>query len=304
MKNKNLVIGLVVVVAIIGMILIGRSFISKKPGKKATPLARAAKGIAPVPAKKAISKDRGALTVKILDSKKKDLALRIRAFKSIDGRSSAYVASFISNRMQELLPGSYDIEIATTPERIYKNVKVVKGEENIENLGPITGSINVTALNAVGKNASYSVKILHSQSNDIAVTITTNRPVEILPGVYDVEVGTLPRQVKKDVKIEAGKEARLDFGRATGSIMVKAIDENKKEVRYGVRITKSANDEFVATTPTNRPIELLKDIYNIEVSATPKQGKKDVRVNVGEETVVEFLVQAPQLPPPPTKAKK
>ena len=126
--------------------------------------------------------------------------------------------------------------------------------------------------------------------------------LEILPGVYDVEIGTSPRQFKRDVRIEAGRETVLDLGCTTGLLAVKAFSEDRKEVRYGIRITKSENNEFIATGSTNRPTEILQGVYNIEVSSAPKQEKKGVKVTAGEETNGEFIVQPPQAVP--AKAKK
>lgn len=305
MKNKNIIIGLVAVVIVIGIILIARPFISKKQAKKVPVKVGMKYPVAGL--KKSISKDKGALTVKVVDSKKKEVSLRIRAFKSINAKSSVYQAVFITNRMQELSPGTYDIEVDTIPQTIYKNVKVAKGRETIEDIGYITGSINVKALNAQKKDVSYPVRILYSKSNEVAAVAITNRPLEILPGIYDIEVATVPKQMKKDVKVELGRENLIDLGCTVGTLTIKAIDENNKAVRYGVRIAKPENNEPVATAIANRPIEILQGLYNIEIASTPKQEKKEIKVTAGEETVVEFSVKTPPAPPvrvPPKAGKK
>lgn len=307
MKNKNLIISIVTVAVILGVIFIAKPFAEKKVAKKAAParkvekLSTVAKKPPAVPGKRAISKDKGGLTVKVMDSKKRELPLRVRAFRSVDAKSSVYQTAFFTNRMQELSPGTYDIEIGTIPQKIYKNIKVVNGKENVEDLGFITGSLIVKVLNHKKEEANYPLRILYSKTNDMVVTATTNRPVEIMPGVYDIEVGTLPRQVKKDIRIEAGKEAALDLGSIAGFIIVKAVDENQKEVRLAARITKSDTNELVTSITTNRPIEILEGTYNVEVYSTPKQDKKGVKVNAGEETSIDFLVQAPPAPPAPPK---
>ncbi|MBI4974620.1 MAG: hypothetical protein HZC19_02255 [Candidatus Omnitrophica bacterium] len=305
MKNKSLIFGLIAVAIVVGIALIAKPFAAKKPAKKGAPAptVKMEKKAAQIPAKKAISKDKGGLTVRIVDSKNKEMPLRIRAFKSITAKSSVYLTSLAANKMQEVLPGTYDIEIDTIPQTIYKNISVVRGKEKILDLGSITGSINIKALNAKKTTASYPVKILHSKSKDMVAGTTSDRPVEVFPGVYDVEIGTIPVQVRKEIKVDPGKEAISDLGCTTGTLLVKALDENKKEVRLGLRITKSENNELVTSTATNRPLEILQGVYNVEISSTPKQDRKDVKVNAGEDTLIEFLVQAPAVPPKPVPPK-
>ncbi len=297
MKNKNLIIGLVVaVVVVIGFVLIVKPFASKKAVKKApAAAAKAPKGIPTVPIKKTFSKGMGGLTVKLVSYNNKEMSARIKAFKSDDSKSSTYVTSFMSNRMQELFPGTYDIEIETTPTRIYKNIKVSKERENVEDLGCITGSVIVKALNSKKRDAAYPVRILYSKSAIVVAAGTTNRPIEIAPGTYDVEVGTIPSQAKRDTKVDKGKETILDLG-TTGNLIIKTVDENKKEVRSNVRIKKAENNELVTSTTANRSLEILAGTYNIEILSTPPQAKKDVKVGSGEEVSEEFLVQAPPAP--------
>lgn len=308
MKNKNLVVGLaVVVLVIIGIIFVQRPMLSRKAAGKTSVAKSAEKGKPQVPAKKTFSKDMGGLTLRVLDSKNKEMSLKVRAFKSVDSKSSVYAASLASGRMQELAPGDYDIVIDSIPQMIYKNIGVSKGKETVEDLGHLTGSINIKALNAKKKDALFPVRILHAKSN-IAVTSTnTNRPIEIYSGIYDIEIGTTPIQFKKDVKIEAGKEMVLDFGCTTGILSIRAIDENGKEARYGTRIRRADNNDIVASGMTNRAIEIQQGTYNIEVSSNPVQIKKDVKVNAGEEVSLEFTVQAPPVPPKaatPSRTKK
>lgn len=307
MKNKNLIIGLVVAaIVVIGIIFVAKPFTAKKGTKKSVPAIKGQAVKAIAPAKKAIPKDMGALTIKILDSKNKDMMLRVRAFRSVDSKSSVYTASFTTNSTQYVLPGSYDIEIDTVPQTIYKGVSVSKGKETTQELGHLTGSVNVKALNAKKKDASFPVRILYAKSNIVAVSTSTNRAVEIVPGVYDIEISTLPAQSKKDIKVDAGKETALDIGCTTGILTVKALDENKKEIRYTTRLRKTAATEVITSGMSNRPMELLQGTYDVEVLSGPAQTRTDVKIGPGEETTVEFLVQAPSTPVKavPVKAKR
>ena len=297
MKNRMLIVGIIVIIFIVlGVIIIKPLIVKKRVAAKSSAAQKAeaakAKPTAVTLAKKVISKDRGGLTIKILDSKNKDMAITVRAFKSADSKSSVFEASFVSSRMAELVPGTYDIEINTVPQKIYKNISVSEGKENIEDLGNVTGSLNVKALNSKKKNAAYPINILYPKSNVRTATTSTNRSFEIVAGTYDLEIGTLPKQARKDVKIEAGKEIVVDLGAPCGALVVKTIDENKKEARAIVKIIKSETGEAVTSSSTGRTMELLAGTYDVEMLSGQKQVKKGIKVNAGEETGVEFTVLA------------
>ena len=296
MKKNGLMVGIIIAVALIaGFMLLKNSSTSKKAVKKEAATAKGQKAQAPM--KKPISKDRGILLVKILDHKNKEMALRVKAFRSVDSRSSSYVTSFMSNRTQELLPGTYDIEIDMMPQKVYKNIEVAAGRENLKELGNVTGSLNVKALNAQKKDANYIVRLMYPKSNFLVASTSANRPIEISAGIYDLDIETVPKQQKKDVKVEAGKETVLDLGVAAGTLIVKAIADNNKEVQYRVKIVKSASTEGSFFALSNKPIELVQGEYDIEILSSPRQSKKGLKISVGEETSVEFSVTAPAASP-------
>jgi hypothetical protein len=300
MRNKKLVIGIIVIFVFIGFIVAAKAMLPKGKGSKAQPqAAQTKKSSGKIPAKKAISKGKGALTVKILNYKNTEVPVKVKTFKAADSRSSVYAASTAGGRTQELLPGTYDIEVDTVPQKIFKNIKVSEGKETLENLGCITGSLVVKTINAKKALAYYPLRILYGRTNEMVTASMTNRPLEIVPGIYDIEIGTSPRQYRKDVKVEAGKEVVVDLGCLTGILIVKTIDENKKDVRCGMRITRSDTNEVVSSAASNKPVELGKGKYNIDVMTSPRQSKKDVTVNTAEEAIVEFIVA---VPPPAPKA--
>lgn len=312
--NKKMVIGVAAVIAFLGLILITKTVVTKPKGKKMPAGMQAAKkGAAKAkaaPAKRVISKGKGGLTVKILNSKKTEIPLKVRAFKVIDGRSSVYAASTVGGRMQELAPGTYDIELDTVPQKIFKNIKVAQGRERVENLGCVAGSLTIKTVNGKQVAAYYPIRILYPDTGDMITASMTNKAIEIAPGAYDIEIGTSPRQYKKNIKVEGGREAIVDLGCVAGSVIVKTIDENGRDVRCSVKVSRSDTNEVVSSSVSNRSIELGKGSYNIEVASTPRQSKKDVSVNVGEDTVIEFTVKAPPAPArpaakaPPAKAKQ
>jgi len=303
MKNKNIIIGIISAIVILGLVFVIMPPTSKKSIKKVATASKeviamqkgaknAYQAPAKAPAKKAIAKDKGGLTVRIVDSKTREVNTRLKAFKSADGKTSVYEASFSANTMQELTPGTYDIEIETNPPEIYKNIRVNQTEEKMVDLGAITGALNVKAVNSQKKDASYPVRVLRNNSQIAVYSITTNKLGELLPGVYDIEIGMIPKQIKKDVKIEAGKEAALDLGCMTGALVVKCVDTNNKEVMCSVSIINPSNKVIVGSGTANRPIEIVNGIYNVELMSAQRQTKNGVKVNAGEESSVEFTVQA------------
>ena len=307
MKSK-VVLVTVVAVAVLAIMFIARSSSHGKTAAKIIPVVKGQKqkaALPAAPAKRIFSKGMGGMTVQVKSSNGKPQYLRIRAF-SVEGKnSSVFVTAFGTERMQELIPGTYDIEIETNPAEIYKNINISEGKETVEDLGMITGSLNVKALNSKGKEALLPVKIMRPKSNFMVTTVTANRPSDIVSGVYNLDIQTLPRQIKNGVRIEGGKETVLDLGTVSGSIIAKAVDEKGSEARAGVQIRNSANNEIIFSTITNRPTEIAPGTYDIEIMSMPVQTKKGVKVNAGEEAAVEFSVQAPpQAPAAPSKKRK
>ncbi len=294
MKNKAVVAVIAVAAVVLAIIFIKQPFTHEKSAKKLASIAKAEKSkpAAALPAKKVFSKGMGALTVKIKGSNNKPLSLRIMAFSADSKNSSVFIAAFSTERTQELFPGTYDIEIDTVPAKIYKNVMVSEGKETVQDFEAVTGAINIKALNSKKKEASIPARILYPKYNLTVSTIITNRPAEIVPGVYNIDIETLPRQMKNDIKIEGGKETILDMGIVSGSVTVKAVDENGKEARASVRIKSSANNAIVASTITNRTLEVSPGEYDVEVLSTPNQTKKGVKIIAGEEATIEVSIQS------------
>jgi hypothetical protein len=304
MRNKKLIAGVVILIVFAGLILFVKAVASKSKAKAtaAPAAAQANKGMKKAPAQKIISKGHGGLTVRIVNSKNAEIPMRIKAFRVIDGKSSVYTTSSVGGRMQEVAPGTYDIEADTVPQKIFKNIKVSEGRETVEDLGCVTGSIAVRTTNAKKAVSYYPMRILYANTGDMVTAYMTNKSMEIVPGVYDIEIGTSPRLYKKDVKVSPGKEVIIDMGCVAGSLMVKTVDENGKNVRSSVRVTRADTNEIVSSTTSNKPIDLGKGAYNIEVLSNPRQSKKDVKVNLGEESVAEFVISAPVAPQKTAKA--
>ncbi|MDD5137014.1 MAG: hypothetical protein PHN63_06690, partial [Candidatus Omnitrophica bacterium] len=289
-------------------------FILHRPlsgGKAAKKAAASVRGESPktiVPAKKTFQKGMGGLTVSIKNAANKPQYLRIKAFNADGKKTSIFVAAFGAERMKELPAGRYDIELDTVPAQIYKGIEVKEGKETVEDLGPITGSLTVKALNSKKKEASVSVKIINAKSDIMVAVIAANRPAEIVPGVYNADIETLPRQTIKDIRVDGGKETVVDLGVVYGTLTVKALDDNGKEARLGVRIKNPASSAIVASTITNRLFEISPGEYDVEVLSAPVQTKKGVKVNAAEDTTAEFSISAMSQPAPaqriPAPAKK
>jgi len=309
MKNRNIIIGLIIVIALVftGVVIMKSLSVKKPSGNKSLSVKPpAVQPSLKTSVKKVISKEMGALIVKVVNSKGKDLHLRIRAFKTANASSSLYSVSMVSSRAQELQPGNYDIEIETIPQMIYKNVSVSRAKETIIDINAL-GSINVKALNYQKRDASFPVRIFNPKSNIPLVTMAANRSIDLVRGTYDIDIGTAPVQRKNGVLVESGKESVIDIGCVTGKLLVKAIDENKKELKYQLRVKKSGTNEFVASGVSGRAIEIMSGVYDVDILSNPAQSRKGVEIKPGEETAAEFIVQSAakiQAPAPAVKSRK
>lgn len=308
MKNRYVVIALVLLGAAVLLIAFRPLLLKKAPARaaKATAPAKteAVKKAVKTPAVKPITKGRGALTVKMTDTKGKAVSLNVRAFRSEASRPAIYETMFKANVTQELVPGTYDLVIDTLPASIHKGIRVDEGKENIHNLGTVTGNLTVKTLNSQKAATSYALVITASKSGNPVVSVSTNRAVDIMPGSYDIDIGTMPKLVKRDIRVEAAREAVLDLGCVTGALLVKAIDENGADVRQGVTISKADSKEAVAKGQTGKTIELLPGTYAVEIMTTPRQAKKEIAVVAGERVAVDYIVSSLKPAPAAPKQKK
>ncbi len=252
-------------------------------------------------AKKTFAKNMGGLNVRALNSKNRPNVFNVKAFKSEGPRSGIYVRSFVSGKMQELAPGIYDIELDTVPQKIFKGIKVSAGKETLEDLDCVTGSLNVKISDSKNNPASFPISVYHPKTGIKIASGAVNRPLELLAGVYDIEIAVLPKVTQAEVTIEPGKEKPLDLGVLTGALIVQAADQNKAEkrdVRQSVKVRKADTNELLINTRMNRSVEIRPGRYNVEIDTIPPQISKDVNVDTGKETVVEAVIQAgPQAKP-------
>jgi hypothetical protein len=151
------------------------------------------------------------------------------------------------------------------------------------------------------KASSVPVKVLNERSGMAVSAGVANKPVEVVAGVYDLQIESAPRQVMKGIRVEAGKEAAIDLG-ASGLLRFNVVDENGKEARAAVKIRKAKSSEVAVSGASNKPIEMLAGTYDIEIASRPAQTKNDVKIVSGEETVVDFTVKAPPAPAPKPSA--
>lgn len=297
MSKRGVVMGVAVITALSFMAVSGckgpGTEAAKKESKPAASSQAALKKEAP---KRVFPKNTGGLTVRIADSKNKAIPVKIRAFRVSDNRSGVFMASFTSNNMQLLPAGTYDIEIDTVPQKLYKSVSVQNGRETTEDLGSMTGSLMVKAMNAKNQEGRYPIRVFYEDSAVPVATGMTGKPMEIVSGPYDIVIVTMPN-IKKNVRIETGKEALMDLGANMGELTIKAADESGKPARVPCRIRNKDTGEMVASSVTNRPLELISGLYEVEIQQkTGVPLKKEAKINPGESTMMEFVVQAPPAP--------
>lgn len=291
MKGKYLIIVLAAVIVAASGVLILRPLLSGKCNSK-TGIAQGSKQVPgkALAVKKTFAKNMGGLNVRALNSRNRPNVFNIKAFKSEGSGSGVYIKSFVSGKIQEFAPGVYDIILDTVPQKLFKGIKVAAGEETLKDLNSVTGSLNVKITDSKNKPATFPVSVYYSKTDIKVAAVTANRPLELLAGVYDVEIGTLPKITESAVTIDPGKEKLLNLGLLTGALIVKT---EKRDVRQSVKIKKSNTGELLISTRVNRSVEIRPGIYNVEIDTTPPQISKDVRVEIGKEVVVEAVIQAP-----------
>jgi len=293
MSNKKLVAAAVIIVfAMVAVIMVTgkmcpvnksiKPAISKIPGKVP------AKAVA----KKTFAKDAGGLTVKVLNYKGDKLMIKGSAFIAADMRSSVYKGDFTANSMQELPAGTYDIVVNTTPRMIYKGITVSAGRETVKDIESM-GAITVKMLNSKKLPASYPVHVFSEKYGGVIASGLTNRPIDIIPGTYEAEIGGVPSLPRKTIRVSPGKEVIEDIGCITGSMTVKVIDTNGKEVRSMFTARRAGTKDTIATSSANAPLEIKEGLYDVEISIKPLQVKNGVKITSGENSAVEFTV-APQ----------
>lgn len=297
MKSKYLIIGLAMAAILIAGGFILKLSLPGKPAIKAALSDKSAQTSAKTAVvKKTFSEGMGGLTIRVLNAGNKPSALRAKAFRSVDSRSAIYAGPLVSNKTREFAPGSYDVELDTVPQKIYKGIRISAGRETVEDLGCVTGTLNVKIMNAKNKAASYPISVYHPKTSNMIIATMANRPLELLAGTYDIEIGVLPKVIETAVTVEPGKEKTLNLGIMIGALIVKAVDEKgveKRDARQSVKIKKTGTNELIINTRVNKPVEIKQGTYDIEIDTSPSQINKNVKVKAGENTVVEATIHAP-----------
>jgi hypothetical protein len=221
---------------------------------------------------------------------------RVRVYKAALPKSSSYITTCMTNKTQELAPGVYDILIDTTPQMFYRQISVSKDKETVEDIGCVTGMVIVKAVSQAKKPVNFPVRVFYPDSKMLAAAAVTNKPFEVLAGDYDVDIATAPVQHKKAFKVEKGKENVINIEATTGMLLIKALDENGVPADRPVRIKGAGAAELVASGLTNRPIELVSGVYDIDILSKPVQVQKNIAVKTGEDTVINILIAIPEKP--------
>lgn len=273
-----------------------------EPAKKAevSSNAGAAQGKAEV--KKTFKEGMGGLTVKLANVNGTEKMQKVRVYKVALPKSSSYISTFMTNRMQEMSPGVYDVLIDTTPQMIYKQITVSNGKETVEDIGCVTGMVTIKAVSQAKKPVNFPVRVYYPGSKMLAASALANKPFEVLAGTYDIEIATAPAQYKNGFKVEKGKENVADLGATTGMLFIKALDENGAVADRPVRVKKAGMNEVVGSGSTNRAIELVAGAYDVDILSRPVQAQKNITVKTGEETSINVIVAIPPKPAAKTVA--
>jgi Mg-chelatase subunit ChlD len=165
----------------------------------------------------------------------------------------------------------------------------VAGGESTGNKGRLV----TVSLDSYGKPFPWCLDINKSGTNERVHIDCSSSSADLPPGIYDVQYynGTaLNRTTKYKVEIKAGQETRIEFEQA-GRILVKALDQNGKEVDLSVQATPTRQDFQGLIFSTNKPQELIPDIYYLNGYNGPLGFKREgVEIKSGAETVIEVTI--------------
>lgn len=104
---------------------------------------------------------------------------------------------------------TYDIVVHTIPKVIKRNVYFKGGQENIINIKSPQGTLTMGQSYKEYKNLIGIVK--ENGRPEITYVQKAGESMKYLEGTYDIEILTLPRITKEDVKIKSGETVKIEF---------------------------------------------------------------------------------------------
>lgn len=226
--------------------------------------------------------------------------LDIRGMNAIDEPLTSYFFVYVSgdrdksfttgnvNEAEDLLPGTYDIEVALDPHVWYEGVKITAGQNTMINL-PQTGRIEIRGKDAGDEPIRVVVWVYApGDRNNVLSSIYTNDPLDIWEGTYDIVVNLNPDVQYEGIEIVAGQTKVINLTE-TGNVQLTAVPEEGAEPFKKIRAW-----HIYPVGTDGKPAEKYIDVsyYNPSGIFTLPPGRYHATITIGKgSTKTEFEVK-------------
>ncbi len=118
-------------------------------------------------------------------------------------------------------------------------------------------------------------------------TLMVGTPTPLAPGVYRMEVHTLPRFVGGEVRIESAGEATVTLP-ATAALGVRLLGTDGPIPGVRVSVREPMTGEVYGSFPTGERRLVMPGVFDLEVATAPPITVTRVTLVPGEERIVEY----------------
>ena len=148
------------------------------------------------------------------------------------------------------------------------------------NNNPTETNVNITFLNNATNDAEYDfVHYLNAAGQ------TDNLKIDAILS-YDIIVNTIPKVIKKNVKLEGGKENIINIKSPQGSLIVQG---NLKEYKNPVVLIRQNSDNITLNVQhIGSKEKYLVGNYDIEVLTLPRTNFKNVKIDQSKLTTLSI----------------
>ena len=181
----------------------------------------------------------------------------------------------------ELLAGTYDVVIDTTPFTWRRGVTIVRGETTGLTTGGY-GRLLVSGLDAAGQPVDEWVFVYTPEDREKPVVVgDTNAALEVPEGVYIVRANLKPGVTFDDVVIRAGETTEVALP-AWGRLLLSGATGSGEPVRESIWVYAPGDrNDVIASGDTNEAMPLPPGTYDIYVDRDPDKVYENVSIGAG-----------------------
>lgn len=168
---------------------------------------------------------------------------------------------------------NYDIVVNTVPPVVVKNARIRSGQHNTISIKAPQGQLKVLQTNSSAYSREVQVILKDARSGEIINFQPINEVHQYLTGTYDMEVLTVPKTIKKGVRIQENNETNFSLA-DPGILNAKMLAKG-----YGSIYTtdQRGNEVWVCNLPdndTNAKVVLQPGNYKVVFRAKNAPGSK------------------------------